>query len=231
MSDMDHANQPERFSVELAYVPYFNLALQQNALPVVYALKLANRTGADLEHLECRFSAEPPFIHEKTISVDKIASGEELALDKLNIELNYDLLSQLSEGIKGRLKLEVAAGAEMLFQQDFDCEAFAPDQWLGIQIMPELLASFVTPNLEAVAHLQSSVACELERATGSAAIYGYQQGKKEVYETCAAIYRAIHKWGIQYSNPASSFGLPGQRIRFADAIYQYKLSLPQSQHF
>ena len=29
MSDMDHANQSERFSVGLAYVPYFNLALQE----------------------------------------------------------------------------------------------------------------------------------------------------------------------------------------------------------
>ncbi|MBR4221284.1 MAG: DUF4011 domain-containing protein, partial [Victivallales bacterium] len=33
----------------------------------------------------------------------------------------------------------------------------------------------------------------------------------------------IHSWGIHYSNPAASFGVPGQRIRFADAIYTYRL--------
>ena len=211
------------FSAELAFVPLFNLALQQNALPVVYELKLINNTGKDIENLECRFSSVPEFILEKSLQVSKVKSGEELCINKPEIELNYNLLSTLSESMKGKLKLEISNGDQILFQKDFECEAFAPDQWLGMQIMPELLTSFVTPNLDVVAHLQSSVAHELERATGSASIQGYQADKKRVYEICAAIYRAIHNWGINYSNPASSFGTPGQRIRFADAIYQYKL--------
>ena len=211
------------FSAELAFVPLFNLALQQNAIPVVYELKLINNTGNDIENLECRFSAVPEFIHEKSLPVSKVKAGEELCISKPEIELNYNLLSALSESMKGKLKLEVRNGEQILFQKDFECEAFAPDQWLGMQIMPELLTSFVTPNLDVVAHLQSSVAHELERATGSASVQGYQADKKRVYEICAAIYRAIHNWGINYSNPASSFGTPGQRIRFADAIYQYKL--------
>ena len=211
------------FSAELSFVPLFNLALQQNALPVVYEIKLINHTGKDIENLECRFSAVPEFIIEKSVTVNKVKSGEELCISKPEIELDYNLLSSLSESMKGKLKLEISDGKQVLFQKDFECEAFAPDQWLGMQIMPELLTSFVTPNLDVVAHLQSSVAHELERATGSSSVQGYQADKKRVYEICAAIYRAIHNWGINYSNPASSFGTPGQRIRFADAIYQYKL--------
>ena len=211
------------FSAELAFVPFFNLALQQNALPVVYELKLINNTEEDIENLQCRFSAVPGFIIEKSITVNKVKAGEELCISKPELELDYNLLSALSESMKGKLKLEISNGDKLLFQKDFECEAFAPDQWLGMQIMPELLTSFVTPNLDVVSHLQSSVAHELERATGSASIQGYQADKKRVYEICAAIYRAIHNWGINYSNPASSFGTPGQRIRFADTIYQYKL--------
>ena len=211
------------FSAELSFVPFFNLALQQNALPVIYELKLINNTGKDIENLQCRFSAVPEFIIEKSIPVNKVKSGEELCINKPEIELNYNLLSTLSESMKGKLKLEISSENDVLFQKDFECEAFAPDQWLGLQIMPELLASFVTPNLDVVAHLQSSVAHELERATGSASVQGYQADKKRVYEICSAIYRAVHNWGINYSNPASSFGTPGQRIRFADAVYQYKL--------
>ena len=211
------------FSAELSFVPLFNLALQQNALPVVQELILNNDSGRDLENLQCRFSAVPEFIHEKTIQVSKIKKGEKLSLDKLEIELDYDLLSQLSERVKGQLLLEIIDDTQTtLFQKGFECEAFAPDQWHGMEIMPELLASFVTPNLEVISHLQSAVAEELERATGSSAIQGYQADKKRVYEICAAIYRAIHNWGIAYSNPPSSFGA-GQRIRFADTIYQYKL--------
>ena len=209
-------------SAELSFVPLFNLALQQNALPVVHELKLSNDSGQDLENLECRFFAVPPFIQEKTIQISKIKNGEKISLDKLGIELDHTFLSQLSERIKGQLHLEISDDSQTLFQKEFECEAFAPDQWHGMEIMPELLASFVTPNLEVIAHLQSSVADELERATGSSAIQGYQADKKRVYEICAAIYRAIHNWGIAYSNPPSSFGA-GQKIRFADTIYQYKL--------
>ena len=211
------------FSAKLSFVPLFNLALQQNAIPVVYELKLINNTDNDIENLECRFYAVPEFIHEKTLPVSKIKAGEELCINKPDIELNYNLLSALSESMKGKLKLEISDGSQIIFQKDFECEAFAPDQWLGMQIMPELLTAFVTPNLDVVAHLQSSVAHELERATGSASVQGYQADRKRVYEICAAIYRAIHSWGINYSNPVSSFGTPGQRIRFADAVYQYKL--------
>ena len=213
----------ENFSAELSFFPHFNLALQQNALPVVRELKLINNTGHDLENINCFISSVPEFIVEKTVSVQKIKSGETLSLHDLGAELNFNLLSTLSESMKGNLKLQISAGETALFQKEYECEAFAPDQWLGMDIMPELLASFVTPNLEVIAHLQSDVAHELERATGSASIQGYQADKKRVYEICAAIYRAIHNWGIQYSNPAASFGTPGQRIRFADAIYQYKL--------
>ena len=223
MSETDQNTAGVGFFAELTHVPYFNLALQQNAIPVVYALKLVNHTGHDIEHLECRFSASPGFIREKTVPVAGVDAGKELVVDKPEIELDYDLLAALSEGMKGKLKLEISCGGEMLFQKDFDCEAFAPDQWLGMAVMPELLCSFVTPDLDVIAHLQSSVANELERATGSPSIQGYQADKKRVYEICGAIYRAIHNWGIRYSNPASSFGTPGQRIRFADAVYQYKL--------
>ena len=157
------------FSAEISFLPLFNLALQQNALPVVYDLTFANKSGRDLRELKCVFSAVPDFIHEKTIQVAVIKANEEMLLEDLNIELNYDLLSTLSESMKGKLKLEVITGEETIFSKEYECEAFAPDQWLGMGSMPELLASFVTPNLDVISHLQSSVAHELERATKSPA--------------------------------------------------------------
>ena len=66
------------FSAELSFVNFFNLALQQNALPVVYELKLKNNTEKDIENLQCCFSSVPEFIHEKTVFVNKIKAGEEL---------------------------------------------------------------------------------------------------------------------------------------------------------
>ena len=221
---MDMNQQQDcRFSVELEYVPFFNLALQQNAVPVINELKLKNDTGHDLENLECVFSANPALILPKTVFVESVKNGEELPIHDLGIELDYELLVSLSEALKGKLELEIRSGNDVLFSDRYDIEAFAADQWLGLEVMPELLAAFVTPNLEVVAQLQTVVADELQKATGSSAIQGYQADKNRVYEICSAVYRAIHSWGIHYSNPPSSFGVAGQRVRLADAIYQYRL--------
>lgn len=210
-------------NVELSFVPLFNLALQQNALPVINELRLRNDSDRDLRGLSCHFSSAPDFIIEKTIPVELLKAGEELPLRKLDIELNYQLLMALSDMQKGSLRLEISDGDEIIWHSDYAVEAFAADQWLGLQVLPELLCSFVTPNLEVINQLLTVVATELERATGSAAIHGYQADKTRVYEICTAIYRAIHSWGIRYTMPPASTGTPGQRVRFADAIYKYRL--------
>ena len=210
-------------SAELSFLPFFNLAFQQNAFPVIQELKLKNRTGRTLEKIECRFSVIPAFFPPKTITVELLEPGEERPLHNLGIELDYAMLASLSEAARGKMNLEIRCGEELLFSGEYDVEAFAPDQWLGLNVMPELLASFVTPNLDSVNQLLTVVADELEKATGSSAIQGYQADRNRVYEICSAIYRAILSWGIRYSNPPSSFGTPGQRIRFADTIYQQRL--------
>jgi hypothetical protein len=210
-------------SAVLNYVPLINLALYQNSIPVVYELKLTNQSGGDLENLECAFSSSTDFILEKTIPVNLLKSGEELPLHDLGVELNYQQLSSISEMMKGKLNLEIRHQDHVLFRKDYDLTAFAADQWLGLEVIPELICSFVTPNLEVVNHLLTVVAEELKKATGSASIEGYQGDKHRVYEICAAIYRAIHSWGITYANPASSFGTPGQRIRFADTIFKFRI--------
>lgn len=100
------------FSAELIYLPVFNLALQQNAFPVVSELKLKNHLGRNLAGLDCEFSANPLFILPKTIHVDELANGVELSLHDLGIDLDYSLLASLSEPMKGKIRLEIRYGGE-----------------------------------------------------------------------------------------------------------------------
>ncbi len=211
------------FSAELSFLPFFNLALQQNAFPIHSDLTLINKTGHRLDSIRCEISTTPAFLSPKTVIAESLENGEERLISELDAVLDYDLLSSLSEAVKGKLKLEIFHGDTRLLLREYEVEAFAADQWLGLNRLPELLASFVTPNLDVVNRLQSVVSDELKAATGDPAIQGYQADRDRVYEICAAIYRAIHSWGIRYANPPSSFGPPGQRVRFADTIYQYRL--------
>ena len=208
----------------LEFLPFFNLAFQQNDVPAVQELKLTNRSDRPLAGLVCTFTSSPEMIQPKTIHAEEIAPGETLAMHDLGIELNFDFLTSLSEAVKGKLKLEVYWNGQTLCNQEYDITAFAADQWTGLAVMPELLAAFVTPNLDVISRLQARTSEELRKATGDASIDGYRSNdRKRVYEICAAIYRAVYSWGIHYSLPPTSICTPGQRIRFADNIFQYKL--------
>jgi len=216
-------NPAPQLNAELSFLPHFNLAVQQNAIPAVQELKLTNLSGETLADLTCVFSSVPEMILPKTLHAEEIAPGGTLAVHDLGIELNYDFLTSISEAVLGKLKLRVERDGQVLCEQEHEVTAFAADQWTGLSVMPELLASFVTPNLDVISELQARASEELRKATGDSAIDGYKTGRERVYEICAAIYRAVHSWGIRYSLPPATIGAPGQRIRFADNIWQYKL--------
>ncbi len=212
------------FKASIEVLPFLNLALQQNSMPFVFELKLHNETDKDFSDIECRFSSIPGFVVSKTIHVVSLSAGQELVLRDLGIELDYTFLTSISDKVAGKVILDVACKDEILVHSEHSVDLFAVDQWLGLRVFPELLCTFVTPNMEVISHLMGDVARELEKRTYSSAIDGYQSGdRKRVYAICEAIFRVIHDWGINYSNPASSFGMPGQRIRFADMIYKYRL--------
>ena len=212
-----------QLTAELSFSPYFNLAFQQNAIPAVQELKLTNCSARPLSGLVCAFTSSPGMILPKTIHADGIAPGGTLAMHDLGIELNIEFLTSLSEAVKGKLKLEVFQDGRTVCEREYDVTAFAADQWTGLSVMPELLAAFVMPNLDVIADLQVRASEELRKATGDASIDGYKSGRERVYEICAAVYRAVHSWGIHYSLPPATIGSPGQRVRFADNIWKHKL--------
>ena len=211
-------------TLALDYVPAVNLAFQQNGQPVVRKIEIGNASEEDFHDLVCVISSSPKFFEETTLHLDTIDAGESVAILEPKIPLNYAFLAGLSDAVAGTLTAEIRdARGNVLLQKYFHAAAFSPDQWLGKNSIPELLAAFVTPNLEIITELQSRVAAELERATGDSAIQGYQADRARVHAIFAAIYRAIAALGIRYVNPPASFGAPGQRIRFADAVCKHRL--------
>ncbi len=209
---------------EILLLPCVNLALQQNGLSLVQSLRLRNAAAVDLVNLEGVFFSEPGFTQPCTVHVERLDAGTETALGKIDLKLDFDFLAAVTDLIKGRLVFELRSDGQTLLRQEHAVEVLAPDQWLGLHVMPELLAAFVTPNLETVTFLQGQAAAELEKATGSSAMIGYQHhDRKDAYELCRAIYRAVQQWGVNYSNPPVTFGALGQKVRFADTVYTYKL--------
>ena len=64
----------------LSYAASVNLAMQQNAFPIVQHLAVTNTSDAPLEGLTCAFTSEPAIVVPKTFVIDPLKPGESCAL-------------------------------------------------------------------------------------------------------------------------------------------------------
>ena len=212
-------------SVQIEYGKYLNLALAQNKCPLITSLKVKNVTAEKMEGLTCRVSSPDEFFQTKTVETGALWPEAETELGSIPLVYNVALLRKLEDAQSGSFRVEVLAGDETLFSHDYEVQALAADQSHDIWSLPVFLASFVKPNCESIHQLQPEVAKEMQRiAGGDASLAGYQMDREHVFKMCAAMYRAIQKKGISYSNPASSFNLPGQKIRMPDTVFKYKVA-------
>ena len=94
------------------------------------------------------------------------------------------------------------------------------DQWLGTSILPQCLASFVTPNHPAVNNIIAKAASKLKEVSGASAFTAYQTGNSnEVRKQVAAVYGALHAEGIVYRSAPASYEVVGQRITLPDQVW------------
>lgn len=100
-----------------------------------------------------------------------------------------------------------------LFQiQKLTALAYIFDQWPGVLVNPELLASFVMPNHPVVNSMIQLTSQYLDKWTKDPSLAGYQYGDpNRVKNMAAAAYAAIQQKNITYAEPPSSFESSGQR--------------------
>ena len=215
----------EKITVDVDVLTHVNLALLQNGLPVVKDLNIVNGTGEPLKNVVCAFSSDDGVVVPNQLELKDLAPGERLGRTNLGVLLNpRRILEVTDEAVAASIKLTVTADGAPLLERAYPVTMLPLDQWLGTRPYAELLAAYVLPNAEIVCQLQSEAAHEIEQATGSSSLEGYQGDKKRVLATCAAIYAAIQKHGISYANPPSSFGQPGQKLRLPETVEKYKLA-------
>ncbi|MFA6714833.1 MAG: DUF4011 domain-containing protein [Victivallaceae bacterium] len=218
-------------NLNIDYLPKINLALQQNAIPVIRAITIDNMLDCELRNVTCHITSTPAFFEPITTTIDVISARSHYVVDDVIVKLNYQYLAELSERINGQIQVRVSttpadsATEKELLLQSYPATIFAFDEWFGSEVMPDILAAFVTPNLDIISQLQQRISQLLKDKTGNSAVDGYQsKDKKRIYTIIEAAYKAVAEQSINYANPPASFGKNGQRIRFADAIFKFKLA-------
>ena len=210
--------------IEIDVTATCGLVLQQAGQSIIRGVRVKNASKESLVGMSLTMSSDIGLFHPLSLTLDSVQPGETISVQVPDSEpkLDYGFLSTLADVRHGEVLASLAApdGTERAFVS-VRHTVYAPDQTLGFG-RPIYYASFVVPQCDAVARLQSDVAKLLEAETGRASIVGYLHEKSDVYDLCKAIFRAVQGLGIAYAVPPATFGQPGQKVRLPDEVFKYK---------
>lgn len=213
-----------KIKVEFSYLPLINFAMQQNRVSVIHQILIENLTSVLLKDLRIQIITEPTFGSVSTVIVDAIPANDSVTVQSFDLVLSANFFAQLTERLSGSLKVEIISEEETLFSQIYPIDILAYDQWAGINVFPEMLAAFVTPNHATLIPVIKRAAIILEQWTGTPSLDEYQSRNPDrVRKQMAAIYTAIAEQQIIYSTIPASFEDSGQRIRLSDSVLSQKL--------
>lgn len=212
-------------AIKGATAPKIGFASHQNAIPVLRELEIVNEGPDNLEDLALNLTADPPFIQPKHWPLDRLSAGSTVHVNDRDLKLNGGFLGDLSESMRGEIRLRLTKGEEEIAASDFPLELLARAEWGGSGSMAELLPAFVTPNDPAVDQLLKATSDVLRRAGKPDAIDGYQSGSRtRVWQLVSAMWSAIAGTNISYALPPASFEKEGQKVRTPSAILDGKVA-------
>ena len=142
-----------------------------------------------------------------------------------NIKFNYDLsfLKQLVERDIDVISFKIFSNNELVFQTTFNLPVLPVDYFGGLNVYPELLASYVLANHPLIYQIKSDAVTILEKNKLTASFEGYQsQNKERVLQMVSALYQAMVNLQLVYSAMPASFETEGQRIRLIDQVLETK---------
>ena len=206
--------------LHIDYIKNVNYALLHNHIPVCSSIELTNIGEDDL--LDISFSIGGPFVQEQQSALySRIDRGSTVRINDVAVLPKVDALLELSERVISSFTVQVHRGDEVLLSKEYELELMAFDQWLGTQIVPQCLASFVVPNQPAISQMVVKASALLKQMTGASAFVEYQDGDPNtVVAQVSAIFAALHQEGIIYRAVPASYERIGQRITLSDQVLE-----------
>ncbi len=210
--------------IEIEYTPIINFAMQQNHVPIVRNLLINNNTEVDWNNVRLDIAMEPEFGLPWSTRIERIAAGAHVPLGAIDIMLSTKFLSEITERISGAIKLTVVSDEGTLYEKAYKIDVLAYDEWGGMNVLPEMLAAFVTPNHPDATQIIKRASAILESWTGNPSFDEYQtKNPDRAQKQMAAIYEAISERQIIYCSVPASFETYGQRVRTLDVVLGQQL--------
>lgn len=214
----------KELKIEMSYLPVVNFAFQQNHVPVVREIKVANVGDEVVNDVEITLNFDPDFAVEYKTHLDMIQPGTEERISLVPVTISTDYLANLTERVLGGIRLTATSGDEQLVDNHYELSLLAFNEWGGSGIMPEITAAFSIPNHPALNQIIIRASEFLASWTGDPSFDDYQRrDPNRIKFQMAAIYEAISEKNIIYCTVPASFEDTGQRVRTVDEIFSSKM--------
>jgi len=211
-------------TLETDMIRTVNFALQQNGIRIIKSILVKNSSDNPVKDVELTITSSDGLCLPYMTHVDFIPANSVFEIRNVNLRLNGEKLVSVTEAVRGNILIELTRDNFAITRQNEELTILAYDECTGYGVYPELLCSFVTPNHPDIVRIITEASSLLEQWTGDPSFTGYQScDPNNVLKQAAAIYGAIEKQNIVYSEPPASFEASGQRIRLCDAVLDQKL--------
>lgn len=222
MQHQQHFSAPHQGSLQIDYLDSLNYSLLHNRVQGIYTCSICNDSPTAWREVRLRLSGE--FVHPSEVILSEVPAGQTILVEGLEVKADAQRLLQEVEAISSELILDISVGEEAIAQVKLPLHVMAFDQWSGSGILPQIIASFVTPNHPLLSRVLVRAAEFMKKWTKDASLSGYQYGHPTMVRyQVAAIFEALRGEGLVYTNPPSSFEERGQRIRLVDKVLNEKL--------
>ena len=164
----------DKVKVQCDYLPLINFAMQQNGASIIHQISIENTTHAPLKDVQVQITTEPAFGNSVPTVIEAIPANDRVCLQTFNLTLSTNYFTQLTERLSGSLKVEITSETKAIFSQTYPIDILAYDQWGGLNVLPEMLAAFITPNHAVISPVIKRAATILEQWTGNPSLDEYQ---------------------------------------------------------
>ncbi len=205
------------------HLPFLNISSYLNDVKFIQSLTIENSSEKDSTQLEIGITADLPCIEPFKYSVSFVPAKKDIKIPLENLKVNRHFLNSISETEKAIITIEVAAKDSSVIKDTITVNIHPLEHFGGFQVLPELIATYVTPNHPYVYHIKRKAVEILAKQKLKIAFEGYQSDDPErVLQIISAIYSAIQSEEIVYSALPPGYEESGQRLRLLHTIQQEK---------
>lgn len=208
--------------VIIDYLPMVNYAMVLNNYKVFNSFVVINIASAPIENINIRLSGD--MFESCSFDIEELQCGNSASIVQANLIPSLQKLMALTEAIQTSFNITIKCKDKILLNESLPLMLLPFNQWHGENTMPELLASFVTPNHPCLVPIIKRASDILKYISGDKSLDDYQSNNYlRILQQVKSMYESLLEENILYATMPASFENRGQRIRLVDDVLQNKM--------